>query len=622
MPRGSKPAVLLVFLIGLVACRARSSSDPSFFFAPRASEAEKDFDERLFRSFRKDGSIAANVTMGKFESRFSLVPFVPSRLRYRMKVPEGARLDFDIGVSTLGRETSVAPVTFTVEAASATGIERVFEGTVRRRFVNRWFHHRIDLASYAGQEISLTFGTEFRETGFTGSRASLARAGQAVVPAWGHPVLAGTTTAAELPPMILISIDCLRADHVGAYGYEKPTTPNLDALARDGLLFEKVATVSSWTLPTHMSLLTGLMPTEHGLNRVSKRNPSVPYLPEILAREGYETLGVVSGLYLSPAYGYNEGFHVYRALIDEPAEVLVAAARELLLAEPRRPRFLFLHFFDAHWPYLPRKGYLERFGGRPAEVTTPLKRVINETPPARPDEVTALERLYDAEVAYVDEKIGEFFAALKRAGLYDQALIVVTADHGEAFYEHELWQHSGVIYNEVTRVPLIVKEPHAPLRKRVTELVSQLNVFPTFLEQLGLPSPYVQAGLSSLARGRAAFPQRTLTEITWEPTPKRGAFVKVAVSEARYKYAATFAGEKDDQDFVSRLTREELYDLSLDPGETTNLLPGAEGSVASLRGEARKFLERVRRHRRKQGEPVVLDEQTRERLRSLGYVQP
>ena len=591
------------------------------FFAERVSEAERGFDEVSFRSFRKDGGLSTTVTMQGSESRLSLVPPVPSRLTYRVSVPEGAKLDFDIGVSALGEEAAAAPVTFAVEVTAGSGTERVFEETIRRRFANRWFKHRVDLASYGGRDVTLSFETSERATAFTRSDRELN--GQSMVPAWGHPVLGGASDDARLPPLILISIDCLRADHVSAYGYEWPTTPNIDALAEKAVLFENVATVSTWTLPTHMSLLTGLMPTEHGLTRTRKRSPSVPYLPEILAREGYETLGVISGLYLSPTFGYEQGFHVYRSLIDEPAEVLVSAARELFLSEPRRPRFLFLHFFDAHWPYLPKDGYLERVGGRPAEISTPLRKVIDAAPPKGPEEVTALKRLYDAEIAYIDDQLGAFFEELKRAGVYDEALIVVTADHGEAFYEHQLWQHSEVIYNEVTRVPLVVKLPGAAAPRRVPELVSQLNVFPTFLEELGIESPYASPGLLRLAEGEAEFPARALTEITWEPTAERGAFMRIAVSEPREKYVATLSGTMGDEAFVSKLTSEELYDLAHDPGETENLMLESTGGAASMRGDVRAFLDVVRARRANgAGEEIVVDEETREKLRALGYLHP
>lgn len=615
-------ATTISIVIAMVSCETPERSGAStFFFAHGISEAERDFDEAQFRSFRKDGSLTTTVTLGDVaeisESRISLVPPVPSRLTYRVRVPEDGQLDFEIGVATFGEDMLPAPVEFAIDVDG----NRVFERAIRRRFGNQWFSQRIDLTEYSNREAAITFRTRFSETPFVDASA-IGQEGLSILPAWGHPVLGGASAAADRPNLILISIDCLRADHVGAYGHERPTTPSIDALARDGVVFERAASVSSWTLPTHMSMLTGLMPTEHGLSRSRRRSPSAPYLPEILSRDGYETIGIVSGLYLSPTFGYERGFDIFRALINEPAEALVDAASEILLSEPYRPRFLFLHFFDAHWPYLAGDAYLEQAGGRPQEISDLLENVIDRRPPASPGEVEDIKVLYDAEVAYVDDHLGRFFDEMKRQGMYDDALIVLTADHGEGFYEHGLWQHSEIIYNEVTRVPLIVKAPKGKVTGRVAELVSQLGIFPTFLEVLGLDSPFEHAGLLSLARGEASFPEQVMTEITWEANDTRGPFVKLAVTETELKYIATFAGDLDDDEFVSRLVKEELYDLAEDPGEQVNLLPDEADRIGKLRHQVRDYLDVVRASReRGGGERIVVDDELAEKLRALGYVQ-
>ncbi len=395
--RGCAFAAVLV----VASCGSETPPPSTYYFAHRVSESAAEFDEMRFRSFRKDGRLASTVTLGDpgaiTESRLSLVPPIPSTLTYNVSVPPEGRLDFEIGVATLGAEALPAPIVFTVLVDG----ERAFEETVRRRFGNRWYRRNLDLSDWSDTAVAITFETQFQETPFTATSQLRSN----VLPAWGNPVLRGRHDFVTRPDLILVSIDCLRADHVGAYGYELPITPALDAFAEDGALFENSVSVSSWTLPTHMSMLTGLMPTEHGLSRAHKRSPAVPYLPEILSREGYETLGVVSGLYLSPTFGYEQDFDVYRALIDEPAEELVDAAAELFFAEPRRPRFLFLHFFDAHWRYLPPPKYLERAGGRPPDISKLLNKVIQEKPPSGPEEIAQMKTLYDAEVAYVDDQL-------------------------------------------------------------------------------------------------------------------------------------------------------------------------------------------------------------------------
>ena len=616
--------VLAAVALSISAASCKPLDEPApraFFFAHRISDAETDFDEAQFRSFRKDGRLTTTVTFGDpnaiSESRVSLIPPLPSRLTYRVNVPEDGRLDFEIGVVALGEAMLPASVVFTIDVDG----EPIFEETIRRRFANQWFRQSVDLADYSGREVAITFDTRFHETPFINTN-ELAQEGLSLLPAWGHPVLGGSSDAPDRPDLILVSIDCLRADHVGAYGHERPTTPNIDALAADGNVFENAVSVSSWTLPTHMSMLTGLMPTEHGLSRSSKRAPSTPYMPEILSREGYETIGVVSGLYLSPTFGYEQGFDVYRTLIDEPAETLVNAAQELLFSEPRRPRFLFLHLFDAHWPYLPADEYLEQAGGRPHEISDLLKNVINRRPPADAGQIEDTKVLYDAEVAYVDDYLGRFFDELKRRGIYDGALIVLTADHGEGFYEHELWQHSEIIYNEVTRIPLIVKGPRGAAARRISELVSQLGIFPTFLEALELETPFAHPGLLSLAEKSARFPERVMSEITWEANETRGPLLKLAATRGELKYVATFTGELDDEAFVSRLAKEELYDLSRDPGEKANLLPDDADRIGELRRHVRDYLDVVRARRAGDaGDRIIVDDELAEKLRALGYVQ-
>jgi len=406
------------------------------------------------------------------------------------------------------------------------------------------------------------------------------------------------------------------------YGYHRQTTPAIDAFAREALVFDEAISTSSWTLPTHMSMLTGMMPTEHGLSRARKRYSSIPYLPAILSGDGYETIGIVSGLYLSPTFGYAEGFDVYRALIDEPAENLVDAAKEIFLAEPRRPRFLFLHFFDAHWPYLPDEEYLEQAGGRPPDISDLNENVKQRRPPKNNEEIEGTKTLYDGEIAYIDHHLERFFDALKESGLYDDTLIVLTADHGEGFYEHELWMHSEIIYNEVTRVPLIVKGPGRAKGVHVSELVSQLGIFPTFLDAVGRETPFDHPGLLALAYEEAPFPERVMSEITWEANEVRGPLVKLAATEGHLKYVATFAGELDDEQFVSRLVKEELFDLSSDSGEHENLLPDHGDQIGGLRSHVRAYLELVQQRRAGGAEErIVVDDELAEKLRALGYVQ-
>jgi len=603
------------FLLLLGACRAAPAPPSSVSFAREVGKAEAEFDRTQFRSFRKDGGLTSRVSMDGVETRFALVPPIPSRFGYDVTIPRDPRLDFAYGVSSFEEEPLPAPVDFRILVDAGSGEELVFEETVRRRFANQWFEPEVDLSRWAGKRARLIFETRYHETEFTRTDGALGASGQPFLPAWSNPVLLDAAGAGSRPDLILISIDCLRADHLSAYGYERETTPNLDRLAKDGLVFEDAVSVSSWTLPTHMSMLTGLLPTQHGLRQDQKKFPSVRYLPELLAQHGYETIGIVSSLLLTPTFGFDEGFDRYHALVDEPAQSLVTTAIREMTEPGGRSRFLFLHLFDAHWPYDPPKELVTRFGPRPKDISELLKKVIERRPPSGPDEVEGLKNLYDAEIFEVDRELGRFLQALKSAGRYDGALIVVTADHGEGFYEHGFWQHSEVIYSEVTRIPLIVKWPGNATRGREDRLVDQLHLFPTILEAASLPVPHQRQGLGTAVEATA------ITEITWEGNDRRGPAMKVAIRKGPLKYVATFEGEVGDPEFVSRLVKEELYDRSQDRGETNDLF--GQRDVEPFRREVRAFLEEVRSRRAADpARAIVLDDEMRDRLRALGYLDP
>jgi arylsulfatase A-like enzyme len=597
--------------------------DP-YFFAPRVEEAEKSFDRNQFLSFRKDALLAASTTIGN-DTRFSLTPPLPSRLTFEVDVPEEPSFTFSVGVSSLGGKGLPAPVAFRLFVQTDSGEQLCFEHVVGRGKPNRWSHHQVDLSSWAGQKIRLTFATNLRETQYIPRRDPSILAGQSFLPAWGNPVLDHANNAARRRDIILISVDCLRADHVGVHGYARKTTPNIDRVAEEGVVFENASSISSWTLPTHMSMLTGLMPAEHGLNRLHRMNSNVPYLPEILGRANYETLGVVSGAYLSPTFGYEDGFMRYLYLIKTPADEVVRTALEMMLHKGKRNRFLFLHLFDAHWPYLPPRGFLERVAERPPDISGIQSMVLHREAPNNEKEIQYVKDLYDSEVAFIDRELGYFFEELRVAGLFDDALILITGDHGEGFYEHRQWQHSEILYNEVVHIPLIVKWPGGAPRGRVGELVSQLHFFPTLLETAGLESPYtdipslrhfIQAGQKNPE------PQTVISEITWEPSEDKDAALKISVRREHLKYIATYSGEPGDEAFVSQLVYEELYDLSQDEGELNNLLPDTEMGIEFFRDHAETYLATVRKARAGQrGQRIVIDEELKKSLEALGYVE-
>ena len=209
----------------------------------------------------------------------------------------------------------------------------------------------------------------------------------------------------------------------------------------------------------------------------------------MLSEAGYQTDAVVTGAYLSQTYGFERGFDLYRLDHRAPAEKTVEQAIELLQRSAGRDQFLFVHFIDAHWPYEPPEEFVERFGPRPADLAGLLRKVVDNNPPSNAEETERVAALYDAEIASADEAVGRLLEDLKARGVYDRSLIILTADHGEAFFDHGHWQHSKTLYEELIRIPLIVKWPGQSPKGRVSAQVSQVDIFPTVLAAAGVEPP-------------------------------------------------------------------------------------------------------------------------------------
>jgi arylsulfatase len=489
--------------------------------------------------------------------------------------------------------------------------------------VNRWLDREVRLDGWTGRRVQLSFST----------RGAGSAATYAVAPLWGNPVLDRGNPDDTRPNLILISIDCLRADHVGAYGYTRATTPAIDRFAEDGVVFETAIATSSWTHPTHMSMLTGLPVAFHGATKERQLSRTVPTLPELLSRAGYETSGVVSGPYLSQEYGFERGFRTYRDLfpasffqVKESNRHAAARTAYAALSLVRRSRsqsqFLFLHLIDPHWPYYAPREFMERFVSPSANVAELLDQVRERTAPRNVTDAWRIVDLYDAEIAFTDEVLGVFFDQLREMDLYDSSLIVVTADHGEAFYEHGHWEHTATLFQEIVRVPLIVKWPGNSPRGRVATPVSQADIFATFLDASGIASPHRMA--TSLHRHLVEpEPPQTLemmvSEIRWQSP--NGIARKVALMSDGLKYIATFDVAPANEMKVRRFLQEELYDLGRDPSERTDILSRLAGAQKSFRDRLVRYLETADSFRNgRQGEAVVPSRDTLERLERLGYL--
>jgi len=391
--------------------------------------------------------------------------------------------------------------------------------------------------------------------------------------------------------VLLISIDTLRADHVGAYGFPRPTTPHIDALARDGVLFKDVHTPVPMTLPAHASLLTGTLPPTHGLrdNLLNRLPEGTPTLATMLARRGLATGAIVSSFVLDRRFGTAQGFESYDDrfpaaarkgdLSERKGDETARAAAAWLGAHRDRPFFLWVHFYDPHEPYEPPEPFASRWKDDP----------------------------YDGEVAFADECVGRLLGELRRLQLYDSTLIVLTGDHGEMLGEHGELNHGFFIYEGALRVPLVVRVPGAAPRQADVP-ASLIDVVPTVLAQVGAEVPREVQGLdlSPWLRGRGAGGGRPLYAETVTPTRYYGASSLLGVIADGWKYIET--------------TRPELYDLRRDPKEEVNLLAREPARADGLARSLVAILAAAGRAPGPAPQSAALDEDARRRLSALGYL--
>ena len=441
----------------------------------------------------------------------------------------------------------------------------------------------------------------------------------------------GGDGAPERPNLILVSIDSLRADHLGCYGYARDTSPRIDRLAAAGARFEQAVSTTSWTLPAHAALFTGLYDATHGVvdNGLALSELHVT-LAELLQRAGYHTAGFFGGPYLHPTFGLAQGFDVWQSCMtttpdaaserdvragamaeDARAHDDVTGPRTLAEIEAwlarglEQPFFLFLHLWDVHYDYIPPAEHAERFDpgyqgpidGR-GVATDPA---IRADMPARDRE--HLVALYDGEIRSTDEVLGRILDALEARGALADAVVVVTADHGEEFFEHGGKGHQRTLFDEVLRVPLVVWAPGRVTAGRVvSEQVRLIDVLPTLARMAGVDEPLAVQGrdLGPLLRGE-----------TWSELE---ALCELSINRGTLAALRTRA-DKLVVDEGARLAQR--FDLAADPLEREPLPLVDAARLDAARHSARSFGRFLDTRAPGATEP---DAELLEALRRLGYV--
>ena len=473
------------------------------------------------------------------------------------------------------------------------------------------------------------------------------RASMSAVPSPGAALIAAclvatgcaSSPAAPKPDIILLVIDCLRADHLGTYGYSRPTSPNLDQFVADAVVFEQAIAQSNWTRPSIASLFTSLYPSQHqvpGINTPEERRAALRLaredlnvdrildgnalsaefvtLAEALGGAGYATAAFINQAQMPPYLGFAQGFDVYEitpvaTYLETNSDRGVTDGYQEWTVDS--PGFAYLHFLNLHFPYDPgeRTDIFRTSRALPPNgmSSAERRRFWRELRPTA-EHSEELAALYDAEILASDRMFGRLVRFLVETGRYEDTLLIVTSDHGEAFNEHGTFKHGGSnLYSELVRVPLLIKLPGRRFAgTRVDTPVELLDVMPTLLDAASVPAPDDLAGRSLLPLIRGDEGARPVfAESTNEQR-------RQAVYLDGLKYILDL-----DSDSI------EAYDYASDPGETRDLTEELDAS--SLR-DARALLERwqsanVTFSQRYTQTAIPMAEEEIERLRALGYVR-
>jgi arylsulfatase A-like enzyme len=572
-----------------------------------------------------------------------------STFQFELKIPPRARLEFGYGIYSAFRKELGKPVNFEVSLKNGGKEETLFSREVvpqTRQFYGDKTKERIDLSPYVDTKITIKFITSFAPAPASHQKTEQALPKEMEFAYWENPVIYRLPESRVQTPLqpniILISLDTLRADRLKCYGYGRDTSAHMDDLAADGVLFANAYSSTSWTLPSHMSLLTSLDNRNHG---VDKANPhldlSIVTLAELLRKNGYLTLAITGGALVSHRFGFSKGFDVYREFKrsqhhPRSAEILYSHFNQWISQHKDRKFFLFLHTYQTHDPYTcPAPYNTVFFDGKPMPWKEgDMEKILfggKRKDPVPFRNLSSLEQknvnaLYDGEIHYTDEVlIGPLIQKLKALGLYRNTMIILTSDHGEEFFDHEGWYHGHTLYEELIRIPLIIKFPHSPFKNaRIANTVRIVDIMPTILDQLDIDySPYSLDGVSLIPYLKdKPHPERIAVSDLDSPESTLSLPVKISLIQNRYKLILNNDFGQPTETYLPvppPIALVELYDIETDPLERNNIAPQNEDLVKDLIDKIYAAYESAsKKSTKKQKE---LDKDLEETMRALGYIR-
>ena len=582
-------------------------------------------------------SIKKKITFDEYTLNCLVAP-PESEFLMDLNIPPNGNFVLEFGYGILNEfknRKSEQSIHFHILLKQADNEKVVFSKTIDWATTKDIIREQIDLTPYSGNKVQLSFLTQ------DSNPESKDEETPTIVPVWVNPLIYRVPET-DTTNIILISLDTVRPDHLHCYGYERNTSPAIDSLAADGVLFKNTYSTTSWTLPGHVSLLTSLNCFHHQVySLLQKMNRETPTLADILRAQQFYCAAFTGGGYLSETYGFSKGFDSYQEIklhgdqairLDE-AERLAQLASHWLEDNKHKNFFLFLHTYQPHDPYANLSDIGKEYLDKNAEwEQVKMESLFDErgrfgTQISSSSQQNIID-LYDGEIKYTDVLfVQPIVEKLKELGLYDNSLIILTSDHGEEFFDHEAWLHDHSIYDEGIRIPLIVKFPYGEYKGIQIENIARItDIMPTILDRETIKTNSQQfdgISLVPMIKGKEK-KQRTfvsdlaLREFTLAPT-------LVSINRDRFKF---ILNKKISSPYTRRMARNfdgsqiELYDLDKDPGETKNLAANIayRDMCFELLDQIEQMYEKAEKMNMER-EEVTLDQSLRERLRALGYIK-
>ncbi len=441
------------------------------------------------------------------------------------------------------------------------------------------------------------------------------------------------------PNVLIYLIDTLRADHLGCYGHTEKTTPNIDRLARDGVVFERTYAQAPWTKASTASIFTSNYPTTHGASTKMDGviSPDCVTIAEVLKENGYYTGGFIANAWVDPEFGFGQGFDEYHKMKDLVEGVDAGGKRSLraehingvvfpwLEKHKDEPFFLYIHSVDPHDPYAPAHPFDDfnpKYEGIITGSTGQLRSFETQKPKLSEGDLAQLEGLYDGEIRYNDHHIGRLMEKLESLGILDDTIVIITSDHGEEFADHGSYLHGKNLYESMIRIPFVMRCPGwLPKNMRIGAMVQSIDIMPTVLEILDIDIPTEAQGKSTvpLLEGKTnRIHDFVFSERTDGSSKNPEYYILTAISE-RLKLITYPSGR--NRRYNRHGFTKELFNLESDPGEREDLAKQEVDFVKVAQGKLDKWLEWQDESKMSQPvEPPVIDEETIRELKALGYI--